>query len=96
MLETIVIYHMNTANYDITIPGKYYSHISIGFVPYEKFMPILSGITVEHLSVPGCEISSLDVFPDMTVTEILDISLNDLVNTDGSERILADGATIVE
>jgi serine/threonine protein kinase len=95
MLETITLYHINAANYDFTIPGKHYSDIAIGYVSYDKFMPNLSGITVNRLTVVDCGITSLDDFPDMTVTETLNINQNNPINTDGSERILAEGAKIV-
>jgi serine/threonine protein kinase len=96
MLDMVILFQINAANYDFTISDKHYSDISIGYANYEAFMPYLSGITVKNLSIIECRIRSLDVFPDMTVTETLEINQNDPVNTDGSERILADGAKIVE
>jgi serine/threonine protein kinase len=95
MLENIVVQNINAANYDFVVPDKHYLDITIGFVNYEKFMPNLSGITVNRLSVIHCGITTLDVFPDMTITETLTINQDNFINTDGSERILADGAEIV-
>jgi serine/threonine protein kinase len=95
-LEIINLYHINAVNYDFAISDKHYNEIAIAHVPYESFMPNLSGISTSRLSVVDCGITELDVFPDMTITETLDLSQNTLINTDGTERILGDGAKIVK
>ncbi|MDR0898114.1 MAG: protein kinase [Oscillospiraceae bacterium] len=94
-LEQLTLYHINAVNYDFVTPGKRYPDIAISSVHYEKFMQHLSGMTVRRLAVLHCDIPSLDVFPDMTITEVLDIRHNNLTDADGSERILADGAEII-
>jgi serine/threonine protein kinase len=100
LIDNILLYHINAVNYDFAAPDRIYSDISISFVNYDKFMQYMSGITVKRLSVTHCDISSFEVFPDMTVTETLYIGNNNLKNSDSSKRtpselILTDGAKIV-
>jgi hypothetical protein len=95
-LDHIDLVNLNVDNYDFAISGKHYSNITIANAPYERFMTNLSGITVSRLTLISCGITKFDVFPDMAITETLDIRYNNLINTDGSERILADGANIVK
>jgi serine/threonine protein kinase len=95
LLDNISLCHAKADNFDFATPGKHYEYINLLAVNYEKFMPKLSGITVEQLVVNECGIPSFDVFPDVTVTETLDIRNNNLTDTSGAERILADGAEVV-
>jgi serine/threonine protein kinase len=94
-IEFIELSHVNADNYKFFVPGKQYSYVSLSFVYFGKFMPDLSGLTVNELKVEDCGITEFDVFPDMTITETLNVKGNDLKNTDGAERILADGAEII-
>jgi hypothetical protein len=89
-LNNIVLYHINAANYDFLTPERTYADIAIGYVHHEKFIESLSGITTRRLTVVDCEIPGVHVFPEMSVTEALNI--NDISDTDGAERILGEGA----
>jgi serine/threonine protein kinase len=93
-IEVLTLFHMNTANYDIFTPDKSYNDIAFGYVNFDKFMPNLTGLTIKRLTVRDCGITSLDDFTDITVTEMLDVRDNNLTDTSGSERILADGAEL--
>jgi Leucine-rich repeat (LRR) protein len=95
MIEQIAFHNINAANYDFAVPGKQYEHITFGNVAYEKFMPYLAGVNTKRLSVIHCGITTFDVFPDMTVTETLDITNNNITDTTGAERILAEGGEIL-
>jgi Leucine-rich repeat (LRR) protein len=94
-IEVISLFHMNTANYDFFTPDRQYNDLAFSYVNYEKFMPYLSGLTIKRLSVRDCSITSFDDFTDFTVTEILDVRDNNITDTTGSERILADGAELI-
>jgi serine/threonine protein kinase len=94
-IEVLTLFHINTVNYDIFTPDKQYNDVSFGFVDHKKFMPYLSGITINRLAVRDCGITSINDFTDVTVTEQLDVRDNNLTDTEGSERILAEGAEII-
>jgi serine/threonine protein kinase len=93
-IQYIYLEHIYADNFDFTVKGYHYSEISLCYVNYKDCMSALSGITVELLRMDGCGITSFDLFPDVTVTEMLTLYGNNLSSMDGAERILAGSAKL--
>jgi predicted Ser/Thr protein kinase len=83
---------MNCENYNFTDKKKMTS-VYFDHTDYEKFIHHLDGMTIRDLGVGDCYIPSFDVFPDVTVTNRLEIWNNDITSMDGIERITAPGCT---
>jgi hypothetical protein len=95
LIGSIELNRVVADNYDFLNEGAIYDKITLCNVDCNGFLQSFSGITVRTLILNECGIESFDMFPDMMVTEKLELQSNDLVSTDGAERIVAGTAEII-
>jgi predicted Ser/Thr protein kinase len=87
-LEYISLSEVITDSFDIFNPGGFYTDIHLSSNDCAAFAPFLENVTVRRLTARDCGITDISVFPDMTVTELLDLSGNPIRSAAGIERII--------